>query len=166
MINRLLLLITLCIAFNAMTIAQDSLWFAGQYVKIGTPKAKIFDKLAAEYQLSKVGETDQWGITTKSQPYRLVGLIAFDNGKVSFVNKSWGSYEENQKEPFDDLYRALSSISDDGKTMALLQVTESKDPQGSIKEIRLHFGKRYFSITISDLKGSSSSVGFSEILQK
>lgn len=150
----------------AMAGNPDSIWFAGQYIKIGTPKAKIFSKLVADYKLSKVGDIDQWGISTNSQPSRVLGIIAFENEKVSFINKSWGSFDESSTEPFQTLFRALSSLSEEGHTVAILQTTESKDPQGSIKEVRLHFGNKYFSITIHDLKDHENGVGFSEVLQK
>jgi len=146
----------------------NSIWFAGQYIKIGTPKARIFDKLVSDYKLRKVGDTDQWAVQDSAPPHRHVGIIAFKNGKVDFVNKSWGGGEETygkSMEPFEIIYRALSSISEEGKPRPIvLELHESKDPEGSIKTIRLNFGKKTFEIGIPNMRDSKNAVSLSEIL--
>lgn len=159
-----LLMLLVCTISSSHTYAAnpDSVWFAGQIVKIGSPKAKIFPRLAADYKLTKMADSDQWLVSTKESPPNFVGIILFEKEKVSFVNKDWGSYGEECNEAFQMLFQALSNISEQGNTIAILSVGETKEPQGSAKEIALRFGGKLFSISIVKPAGKTSSIGFSE----
>ena len=104
-------------------------------------------------------------VSEKEPPHRFVGIILFENEKVSFINKDWGSYYEENIEAFEMLYQALSNISEQGNTRAVLNVAESKEPQGSAKAITLQFAEKRFTISIIKPSGKSKEIVFSEILQ-
>lgn len=164
----ILVILVLSISCFSHTYAgdTDSIWFAGQFIKIGSPKSTIFPRLAAEYNLSKITDSDQWAVSTKDTPPNSVGIILFEKERVSFINKDWGSYGEECDEAFQMLYQAFSNISEQGNSIATLNVGESKEPHASVKEITLQFSEKRFSISIVKLSGKPATIVFSEQLRK
>jgi hypothetical protein len=145
---------------------SDSIWFAGQAIRIGSSKTQFFSRLATNYKLDKMADSDQWMVAEKEPPNRFVGIILFENEKVTFVNKDWGSYGEECIEAFEMIHRALSNISEQKNTAVVMKVGETNEPQGSIKEISLQFGDKRFLISIFNVLGHPKRIGLSEMLQK
>jgi hypothetical protein len=164
-IMLILILCASCLS-DASAGKPDSILFAGQIVKIGSPKGTLFPRLSTEYNLNKIADMDQWLVYTKDSPSRFVGIILFENEKVSFINKDWGSYGEGSNQAFEVLYQALSNIAEQGNKVATINIVESKEPQESIKEIILQFSTRRFLISIIKHSDKPPSISFSELLEK
>ncbi len=132
---------------------QDSIWFAGTQIKIGMSKSYVLTEIARNYSITKAkGETDLWKVSSKREvTHGDIGRISFENEKVHWVGKSWGSFRKDEAIQFaKTIYSVLSKFSGEGKRTLSLDLGSIKEPRVSLDEVILIAGERRLIIMISE----------------
>ncbi len=92
--KSLILIAVLFFASVSVALAEESsLWVGGMNVKIGMPQSEVLRQLQKDYNVSEPNDRGgMWPILDR-KTNELKGAVTFKAGKVSWVSRSWGSFE-------------------------------------------------------------------------
>ena len=152
------------------TPKQGSIVFGSTVLSIGMPRDTVNSRLAQSYELQKVENSDTWivlsehheGNQTTHDP---VGTVAFKDGKLDEVSKSWGPQDQQKGVDFaHSIYGAIASLANMGKTDCRIAVGENQQPTGEIKSAFITCGDEYIQVEISRYSQYGEFSTVSEVL--
>ena len=148
---------------------DQAILLAGIEMKLGMPRDVVMDALKGKYDLSQVGDSDSWNIAEKgAPPYDLVGGVAFEEGKLTWVSRNWGAFHEPGAAVFaKELFSVLNIIAAESGGVARVRAnTAARQPGLTVEKIELEFGSKRVTIFISeDRESGELGVSMQEILE-
>ncbi|HKH49415.1 MAG TPA: hypothetical protein VKM72_32500, partial [Thermoanaerobaculia bacterium] len=104
-------------------------FLGGIEMRLGMPKAAILGALEDKYQLTNAGE-DSWFIMEKGDPpSKVIGGIAFKEGRLSWISRDWSNFEKATALDFArDFFSLLANLSEEGKSVALIHTSTVRQP--------------------------------------
>jgi hypothetical protein len=141
-----------------------SLWVGNMNISIGMEKNKVINTLSENYEVTQdkiITENstwENWSIYKKTKQRKaedLIGSLAFQNGKVAWIGKSWGGFGGNEVASFgQEFVKALSKFPKMKEYNIINNITiyihENNEPGISLKTIHLSSGKHDITIIVSD----------------
>jgi hypothetical protein len=149
-------------------VAQEAgLFMAGTDMRLGMPQEPLLAKLKENYILGTAGANGWTIFEKKGPPYKLVGVIGFNGGRLTWISKDWGNYDSEGTLSFGkELFSLLSSLTDKKPTPVLVDPKVSvRQPGLVISEIELLYPERTVSILIVESKKNGNSISISEVLK-
>lgn len=147
-------------SLNGEASDTDSLWIGNMNISIGMEKNKVINILSENYEViqhkmkTEDSTREDWSIykkTKKRKSEDLIGMLAFQKGKVALIEKSWGGFGGNEVASFgQEFVKLLSKLSKEEKNNITIQINETKEPGISLKLINLSSGKHGIIIIVSD----------------
>ena len=168
--KRALFIFLAILSTTHFAMAQEaSLLLAGMEMRIGMPQATVINHLSEYYDLKEFNRPDAYLIFEKKlsaqDQIRIIGQVAFDKGKLTYAVKEWFSEEVGAAYKLvDALHSVLTQMEQRGEFVATIETRTLREPDTTIQEIKLAFGKRWITIYTSEIKGSKN-VGISETIR-
>jgi hypothetical protein len=165
----IILLSQLSIIQPAYSQTGKSMTVGGVELTLGMKKEEVLNKLA-DFKLNE-GAHDSWDIGRKnlvSGYFETVGSIQFEKGKLISAQRDWGTTQnENASELFGYLFSALSGVTSEQGTIAVVQTYRREQPEMSVRFVEIHAGGRTITISIAKTPGTASEqVAVSEYIRQ
>lgn len=160
--KKLLLAFAFLLCITHLAIAQEpSLRLGGLEMRIGMAQTKVMDYLLKYYEVKQFSRTDSYLIyerkLNQNDEYKSVGQAAFDKGKLTYAVKDWYSADVGTGYKLVDvLHAVLTQLEQNGETVATIETGVIREPDATVQNIKLSFGKKWVTITMSDYKGSKN----------
>lgn len=148
---------------------EPSLSIGPVRLQIGMPQSATIDSLSRYYTLTEY-KPNAYNIAEKERStitgyMILVGQAVFEKGKLIYASKDWFTSEVLHAYSFAEaLHAVVSQMEQRGETMATVKTRAVREPNVTIQEVIIRFGKRQISITASDYK-SSKNVSITESIR-
>jgi len=145
---------------------EPGLFMAGTEMRLGMAEESLVAKLKENYTLTDTGEHG-WTIWEREPRNEMVGAIGFTEGKLSWISKDWGYYEDAEARGVGkELFSLLSSLTDKKPTPILVDAKVAvRQPGLVINEIQLIYPKRTISISIWESKDKGNGMALREVLK-
>ena len=81
-------------ALRQLLYAEDGgLMIGGVGIKLGMPQAEAMELIQKDLKLVRRGDEESYTLFSRAgPPYKLLGGVSFQDGKVDTVDKRWGEY--------------------------------------------------------------------------
>lgn len=144
---------------------EEAIFLAGIEMKLGMPKSVIWSALEGKYKLANV-EADIWVIEEiTGPPHRLIGGLAFKDGKLSWISKDWGgSGRESSLDFAKDLFSLLANLAEGGKGVAMIETNTVRQPGLTLYHLSLVFPGRRILINIVEDRLKGDSISMQEVI--
>jgi hypothetical protein len=92
---------------------------------------------------------------TAQDQIKIIGQVAFDNGKLTYAVKHWYTGDVGAADKLvDALHSVLMQMEQRGEFVATIETRTFREPDTTMQEIKLTFGKRGIIISTTEDKGS------------
>lgn len=130
-------------------------------MRIGTPQTTVVDYLLKYYDLKQSGGPNAYLIferkLNQNDEYKMVGQVTFTKGKLTYAVKDWYSADMGTGYKLvDALHAVLTQMEKNGETVAKIETSVIREPDVTVQNIILGFGKKWVTISMSDYKGSKN----------
>lgn len=149
------------------TADELSLFIGGIEMRLGMPKEPLFTQLSHRYTLTQTPSGTYFIHEKRGNTYDILGGVAFQNGKVSWLSRDWGDfYGENAVDFGKELHSALQSLQEASGQPIALYLSETKNAPG-LRTTSIEFlsGKRRLILTISESNKFGKQVSLQEIIK-
>jgi hypothetical protein len=165
----LIFLFQLLLFLSAHSQTGKSMIVGGVEMSLGMKKEEVLKKLA-DCRLDSIS-FDSWSIARKnliSGNFETLGSIQFERGRLNLVQRSWGhSDRESASELFGSLFSALSGVTSEQGTTAMIQTYRREQPGNSYRFVDIQAGGSTISITIGKMQGmAAEQVEVSEYIRQ
>jgi hypothetical protein len=157
--KRALFIFLTILSITHFAMAQEpSLWLGLVEMRIGMPQATVINHLSKFYDLKELISPDQYLVLEKKltaqDQITIIGQVAFDNGKLTYAVKHWYGGEVGAADKLvDALHSVLTQMEQRGEFVATIETRTLREPDTTMQEIKLAFGKRQIIISTTELKG-------------
>lgn len=141
-------------------VAQEpSLWLGGMEMRIGMRQTTVMDSLSKYYDLRQFTRPGSYLIYERKRNEdvdpKTIGQVAFDNGRLIYAVKEWYDAEVGSGiKLVDVLHAVLAQLEQRGETVATIATRTVREPNATVQEVKLVFGKRWITIYTHDFKGA------------
>ncbi|HEX9759218.1 MAG TPA: hypothetical protein VGB26_15695 [Nitrospiria bacterium] len=127
-------------------------------------KKEIVEKLTGKYRF--VEQEDRLMLMEQNgERVKVVGVLYFKKGKLSYVSKGWGEYEGFQMDTLGKTLLSLfQNLKKGGLTSANIAVGSTREPQNTTHTIQMDFGKKKIRIKIFEGQMASPHISIFEEL--
>lgn len=159
--KSLLLASLVTLATAGLAVAQEpSLFLGGMEMRLGMQQTIIMDHLSKYYDLRRFTSPNSYVIyerkRTEDDELKTIGQVAFDKGRLTFAVKEWYYAVGSGFKLVDVLHGVLNQAEQRGETVATIETRTMREPNMTIQEIKLGFGKKWIIISAIDSKGSKN----------
>jgi hypothetical protein len=165
--KTLIFFFLLLVGLDRAVFSQEitSMFMAGMNMELGMPRSEVMSKLKENYNLQPLEkDPDQFLIFDKrSHVSPFVGNIAFEQDKLSYISRGWGSFEGGEAIKLaKSLASILANLNDEGGTVAVVKSTQRRQPDFIINEISFSVGNKTVDISVAESSQFETTVTLRE----
>jgi len=147
---------------------EETLQIGDLIFRLGMPKDAVLASIVSHgYTVSRAGETYFISLQRQSPS---IGGVAFRNGKLSWIQRSWSTAKTDDVSAAGSIYAALSSATERNRRYCFVDTNETVNSSGDTRSIQLTCvpGRSYIRIDIVRLEQAQggNGVDVSEILSE
>ncbi|WP_162350077.1 hypothetical protein [Pseudoxanthomonas gei] len=151
---RKLIAIALCLLGFLSSANGAELPVGPMLFKLGTSQASVMTEVAARFRVIPVtGSPDMFFLSDKNAPSaNVIGGISFKNGRLSWVQRNWGSFDGSARadEGAKALYSAIESATTATGSSASISTKINRVPGTEFRSTYFEFPGHKVSITVTD----------------
>jgi hypothetical protein len=133
--------------------------------QIGQDQSSVMKEISARFTVVPVtGQPDTFFLRDSNQRNgQILGGVTFKGGKISWIQRSWGSFSGQSKaaDAVNALFAAVESASSVAGTTARISTKTQRVPDIEFKAVTLDFGQRKVTIMLSDATPEAGGKGVS-----
>jgi hypothetical protein len=92
-------------------------------------------------------------------------MLTFNNGRLSWISRSWGSFSNEAHDFGEALYGVLESATKEYGETAIVTAETGRLPGMTISSIHIAFGNKNIILLISSGKEAGNTIGIQETLK-
>ena len=158
---RKLIAIALCLLGFLGSASAAELPVGPMLFKLGAPQASVMTAVASRFRVIPVtGKPDMFFLSERDAPNaKVIGGISFKNGRLSWVQRNWGSFDGSARadEVAKALYSAIESATTATGSSASVSTKINRVPGTEFRSTYFDFPGHKVSITVAD--GNSAHGG-------
>lgn len=165
-------LVTLTVMFLGRKVSgqlsEESVMLGSIELKLGTAEHIVLERLGEKYDVSEYGRGSYsvWWVKEKVKPSRLVGSLAFKEGKLKTVMKYWTPEDtpDTRVGLANSLFSAVRAFEREGRASCTISTSDQQVSNYDMRAVFISCGQKYLRIDITrSEKGDSANV--TEVLE-
>lgn len=124
--------------------SAESIDVGGIELRLGMSKAEVLSRIADKGYASGTGDGVNLPILEghgKGQASSLLGLVSFENNRLTFINRVWTPDNDNGPAIARGLYGVFSDAQRQGRTVCTMSTDSRQSPSADIKEVSFTCGQ-------------------------
>jgi hypothetical protein len=130
-------------------------------LSLGTEQAIVMTEINTRFQVVRVTVQPEMFFVSDGKPpnVHVIGGVAFQNGRLSWIQRAWGSFEgkTNSTEITKALFSAIESATTSSGEIATVTTRVQRVPGAEFKTVDFEFPGR--KVTVTSTEGDAKSGG-------